>query len=215
MGKTFISVAALAAAALASPASAATIIACGGGSNCVTGTTNVNLVAANDVTSGTGNIGIGGPVVNFSTTQVGGFDLITGQASITAANPNNSLDNLFFSVATGFTAAEFNFNPLTGGGAPAPFSVTISTNTGSNQTFDVGNQRFGILAAAGETITSVQITTPTGAFGAFTQLRITPAAVTAVPEPGTWAMMLVGFGAVGASMRRRRRNNAGTLAQMA
>ena len=27
----------------------------------------------------------------------------------------------------------------------------------------------------------------------------------AVPEPGTWAMMLLGFGAVGFSMRRRRR----------
>lgn len=25
-----------------------------------------------------------------------------------------------------------------------------------------------------------------------------------VPEPGTWAMMLIGFGAIGASMRRRR-----------
>lgn len=28
---------------------------------------------------------------------------------------------------------------------------------------------------------------------------------TAVPEPGTWAMMLVGFGAAGYSMRRRRK----------
>ena len=27
----------------------------------------------------------------------------------------------------------------------------------------------------------------------------------AVPEPGTWAMMLIGFGAMGVSMRRRRR----------
>jgi hypothetical protein len=32
--------------------------------------------------------------------------------------------------------------------------------------------------------------------------------VGAVPEPGTWAMMLVGFGAIGASMRRARRDTA-------
>jgi len=29
-----------------------------------------------------------------------------------------------------------------------------------------------------------------------------------VPEPGTWAMMLCGFGALGFSMRRRRKDNA-------
>jgi hypothetical protein len=32
-------------------------------------------------------------------------------------------------------------------------------------------------------------------------------AVAAVPEPGTWALMLVGFGAAGASLRRRRRHS--------
>ncbi|NJC04930.1 hypothetical protein GGQ97_000723 [Sphingomonas kaistensis] len=32
--------------------------------------------------------------------------------------------------------------------------------------------------------------------------------VGAVPEPGTWALMLVGFGAIGASLRRRRRATA-------
>ncbi len=32
--------------------------------------------------------------------------------------------------------------------------------------------------------------------------------IAAVPEPATWAMMLVGFGAIGASMRRRRRATA-------
>jgi hypothetical protein len=30
----------------------------------------------------------------------------------------------------------------------------------------------------------------------------------AVPEPGTWAMMLLGFGAIGFSMRRRRGKGA-------
>lgn len=29
--------------------------------------------------------------------------------------------------------------------------------------------------------------------------------VGAVPEPSTWAMMLLGFGAIGASMRRKRK----------
>jgi hypothetical protein len=36
-------------------------------------------------------------------------------------------------------------------------------------------------------------------------VRLTAAA--AVPEPATWAMMLVGFGAIGASMRRQRRSS--------
>ena len=37
--------------------------------------------------------------------------------------------------------------------------------------------------------------------------------VSGVPEPGTWAMMLIGFGAIGASMRRRK--PAALLAQVA
>lgn len=41
------------------------------------------------------------------------------------------------------------------------------------------------------------------AFGPATSSRL--AAAAAVPEPGTWAMMLIGFGGIGATMRRRRR----------
>ena len=36
----------------------------------------------------------------------------------------------------------------------------------------------------------------------------TPGTTTEAPEPGTWAMMLLGFGAVGGAMRRRRRGTA-------
>jgi PEP-CTERM motif len=39
-----------------------------------------------------------------------------------------------------------------------------------------------------------------------------PGAAGGVPQPGTWAMMLLGFGAVGFSMRRRRTSAARTLA---
>ena len=39
-------------------------------------------------------------------------------------------------------------------------------------------------------------------------------ATAAVPEPATWAMMLIGFGGIGFQMRRQRRKNA-FLAQAA
>ncbi len=42
-------------------------------------------------------------------------------------------------------------------------------------------------------------------------LRISLAPTAAVPEPATWAMMLIGFGGIGAAMRRRRR----TIARLA
>jgi len=39
--------------------------------------------------------------------------------------------------------------------------------------------------------------------------------VQAVPEPATWAMMLLGFGAIGLSFRSRRRRAQSTFAQIA
>ena len=43
------------------------------------------------------------------------------------------------------------------------------------------------------------------AFSDGNQIRIALSNVAAVPEPATWAMLLVGFGAVGYSMRRSPR----------
>lgn len=37
----------------------------------------------------------------------------------------------------------------------------------------------------------------------------------AVPEPGTWAMMLIGFGSMGVALRRNRRRSATLIAQVA
>ena len=44
------------------------------------------------------------------------------------------------------------------------------------------------------------------------QLRVTSSDVLAVPEPTTWALMILGFGTVGAMLRRRRQSDtfAGT-----
>jgi hypothetical protein len=37
-------------------------------------------------------------------------------------------------------------------------------------------------------------------------------AINAVPEPATWAMMLLGFGAIGIGMRRQRKTGVPQLA---
>lgn len=47
-------------------------------------------------------------------------------------------------------------------------------------------------------------------YGVISGLRVTDLVGTAVPEPATWAMLIVGFGLVAGQIRRRRR--AGTLA---
>lgn len=74
------------------------------------------------------------------------------------------------------------------------FSQTLTTTIG--QSYTLG---FSLSEASGRNVTpSNGLRITTGAL----------AAVPSVPEPSTWAMMLFGFGAVGVSLRRRRRDHA-------
>ncbi len=61
------------------------------------------------------------------------------------------------------------------------------------------NRRVFITADAGETITGLRFTS-TGVAFEFDDI----AAAAAVPEPATWAMLIMGFGLVGFAARRRR-----------
>jgi hypothetical protein len=62
----------------------------------------------------------------------------------------------------------------------------------------------------GPTATSLTLSfnsTGSSAFATAATLSVPPAGVPSVPEPATWGMIVVGFGAMGAAMRRRQRTN--------
>ncbi|MES2903442.1 MAG: DUF4394 domain-containing protein [Pseudomonadota bacterium] len=86
-----------------------------------------------------------------------------------------------------------------------PLGVSIGSNdllgfdisgVSGASVFSVNNNFYGVDLTTGSA-------TLIGALGAQGVTGITFGA--AVPEPGTWAMMLMGFGAIGVAMRRRRK----------
>lgn len=93
-----------------------------------------------------------------------------------------------------------------------PGSATVSGSGFGFLTFDTANTIddgvYSVVDIFNGNATSGTLSTA----GAIT--RFTSADAGAVPEPATWAMMLMGFGAVGVGMRRSRRRK-GELLQIA
>ena len=199
----------------ATPAmAAATLQQCTSGASCVSGTTNVNLGAYTNAPLVTGTVGIGGPTVNFTSTN-GNLDTNTGAATIFRTD-DGILTQLTFTLLTGsFTAAEFDLLQ----GSDSTIDITLTAVGGGTSTFSVvnptGSNIFNIIAGAGEAYTTASFSTTGGGFDTFKQLRLVLGSpTTAVPEPATWAMMLLGFGGIGMAMRRSRKSN-GRLLQIA
>jgi hypothetical protein len=113
--------------------------------------------------------------------QLAGFDLTDG--------------------ALAFTEAEFRLF----GGTATEATLTFVDTAGEvfTQTFAIlPNGFFNARAIDGQLIDYFTLSA-NGSIGDIRQIRI--GGVTAiVPEPGAWAMMIMGFGGVGALMRRRR-----------
>jgi hypothetical protein len=85
------------------------------------------------------------------------------------------------------------------------FDVTEADNSLFQGTFSVtgsGQNLFTIFAINGQSMKDVTVTGLSGTtFSAIQNVRIGP--VTGVPEPATWAMMLIGFAGIGLATRRR------------
>ena len=114
-------------------------------------------------------------------------------------DPNN-LGMTWIELAfTGVTADEVTFTLTLLGEPDFVFTDTIDHSPN-------GENKWGFLAENGESILNLhyEFSGGGGDADALRQVRIIPGAGV-VPEPGTWAMMLMGFGAAGYAMRRRRK----------
>lgn len=107
-------------------------------------------------------------------------------------------------------------NTNTTGGLFGPLGVTFGT--GDLVGFDISGTTNAGFFNLNDGFFSVNLTTGAatriGTIGAGSLIGLSLAPAAAVPEPGTWAMMLLGFGAVGATLRRRRSATA-RLARLA
>ena len=143
-----------------------------------------------------------------------------GQASVTGglntgtSQPNDTFAITSFNIALAggalFDWIELSLDPH--GAATVSFSlldsngVTFTSDESGDFIYNLvnGQNRLAFEAINGQSIASLSFTVTGGGLDSVKQIRISPAA-NAVPEPATWAMMLLGFGAAGYSVRRRRK----------
>ena len=137
--------------------------------------------------------------------QIGStFDQVTlGGVSGTISSPGPYLiNNVSFLVGLNATvpaASTGTFtNTITIGGTPFSYSVpyTININTFDTITFNSFTTTLDGFRFAFNPLTL-------SSDGSSLATGMLSANVSAVPEPATWAMMIIGFGAIGGAMRRR------------
>lgn len=131
-----------------------------------------------------------------------------GQARIEAVD--GSFDFLTIALqdpTLGMTAIEFNLDALADGPATLTFFDQFGTPFAGVFTLDNNGQNFfTAVASNGEFIKTVQINSQVG-LADIAQVRL-GTGVIPIPEPGTWAMMIIGFFGMGAALRSRRRAKA-------
>jgi hypothetical protein len=124
-----------------------------------------------------------------------------GQAAINTNDNGGLLTSIVVTSPTHFFQ-DFIANLMTSG----PFTVTATANDGTFtsavQPGGSGSNFITIVAQGNEDISSIAFNSSAG-FNSFQQPRIS--GVSAIPEPSTWVMMLLGFAGLGFAFRQSRR----------
>jgi hypothetical protein len=236
MRRVLTAAAAAAAIGLASPASAAVTFQSYNGPDLTTqikasatdstnnspyvyGSTDNNGQSA-DVTFGGFNSALGNEAIHITGTNGG-----AGYASITDSTLNDV--NNFYALIVDVTSSDFNqymFSVQLVNDGTINVYYLLSGGSWNYASLDPADPSAGIFQAAngnntyvlqGGVFTAIMIRS-TSPIKEFKQQSITLGSVPApLPEPGTWALMLLGFGGVGLALRRGRRRRKPTLMQIA
>jgi len=146
--------------------------------------------------------------VNYGTVgSDGGFSISFGNNGITTT----AIDDTFtFTLPTG--RADFVITSTMSGTSQ---NITWSSITLDGTEFESGaagwnefNFLNGVVTVDGDTLTLVLKGTGGGNASYGGLITFMPTATAAVPEPASWALMIGGFGAAGAVLRRTRRDRA-------
>jgi hypothetical protein len=164
----------------------------------VVGFTNSTPSFSIDITSG-------GAILRAS----GGQASVSGALDASTQNKNDTVNLTQFQLELtqdDLTFGDVEFRLFGGDATEADF--TLVDDAGTTFTFNdqaiTGDGRFGFQAIKGQSIASVSFTVNGTGIQEVRQIRVGPA-VAPIPEPATWAMMLGGFGLIGAASRRRSR----------
>ena len=199
--KTRIALALLAASSIATTAQAAIIVIGSQAAFTALGSTVQN-------TNWDSYTGFSFPGNNFT---VGDLTFVEGGMNLIGGNPDygmarslftdNQVQGTTINIAGSYNKFGFKLGNFFGnGGTTVAITTNINSYTFNPATLSYANNGtlkfFGYYAVAGEYFTSVKYS-GSEATGA------TDIQVGNVPEPASWALMIVGFGMVGATLRRR------------
>ena len=217
--------------AFAAPASAAVTVAPINGPNLSTQIHASSTNAINDTTVVYGSTASGGNSADVTFTGNTAIHITGGAgfAAISDVAGGGTFTQLVVDPQPFFNALQFSVQLVQDGFIFVDYllagSATWGTPTGTNPFAQSGNQLrdYQLTATGGDVLSAIRITSCASAIscnvggggngvGIFLQkqnsITVTDRAGNPVPEPATWAMMLVGFGAAGYSLRRRRRATA-------
>ena len=137
------------------------------------------------------------------------FNLLSGDIFLNAAASGSGTPG--DPTNMGMTWIELAFQGVTAD--MVTFTLTVLGEPNFVQSFNIdhspsGENKFGFQAINGESILNLHYAFTGGTESeadSLRQVRIIPFG-SAIPEPSTWALMMLGFGAAGYALRRRRKS---------